>query len=245
MFVRTCGERRRRDRASRLRPVGLRPYRRGMTLDSVPALLIALLFVLPGVVYQTARTRLQGPHAEEQDNASRLMRALTASTVLIGVYVVAAGPALLSLTESNGDDAYAGLRANARTVALLGLTLLIAVPVTVALIEVWIVRRKEEGQARYDPTPTAWQWAAKRAFSQPGFVRVLTESGRWVGGYYGSKSHASGFPRPPELFVQHGYYMGDDGEFLAPKQASRGFWVRCDNATVVEFMEDTSVTETS
>lgn len=37
--------------------------------------------------------------------------------------------------------------------------------------------------------------------------------------------------------------MGDDGEFLAPKQASRGAWIRCDNATVVEFMDDTSVSE--
>lgn len=70
-----------------------------MSLDSVPGLVIALLFVLPGVVYQTTRTRLQGPHAEEQDNTSRLMRALTASTVLIGLHTVAAGPALLNLAR--------------------------------------------------------------------------------------------------------------------------------------------------
>lgn len=127
---------------------------------------------------------------------------------------------------------------------MVGLALLIAVPVAVALIEDWNVRRKEKGQARYDPTPTAWQWAAKRAFNQPGFVRVLTEKGIWVGGYYASKSHASGFPRPPELFIQRGYYMGEDGDFLAAKEASHGVWVRCDNATVVEFMDDTSVTET-
>lgn len=57
-----------------------------MSLYSVPGLVIVLLFVLPGVVYQTTRTRLQGPHAEEQDNTGRLMRALTASTVLIGIY---------------------------------------------------------------------------------------------------------------------------------------------------------------
>lgn len=215
-----------------------------MSLDSLSGLVIALLFVLPGVVYQTTRTRLQGPHAEEQENTGRLMRALTASTVLIGIYTVAIGPALLDLTQGTGDDSYAALRANARSVALLGLALLIAVPVVVALIEDWNVRRKEKGQARYDPTPTAWQWAVKRAFNQPGFVRVLTEEGIWVGGYYASKSHASGFPRPPELFIQHGYYMGDDGEFLAPKQASRGAWVRCDNATVVEFMDDISVSET-
>ncbi len=212
-----------------------------MTLNSLPALIIALLFVLPGVVYQITRTRLQGPHAEEQDNTTRLMRALTASTVLIGVYAVAAGPALLDLAEGGGS-AYAGLRSNAREVALLGLSLLVAIPAGVALIEDWLVRRKDRGQARYDPTPTAWQWAAKRAYNRPGFVRVLTENGTWVGGYFAKDSYASGFPRPPELFIQRGYYMSEDGDFLQPKDGSRGVWVRCDIATVVEFMDDTSVT---
>jgi hypothetical protein len=211
-----------------------------MSLATVPALIIALLFVLPGVVYQTVRTRLQGPHADEQDNTSRLMRALTVSTVLIGVYTVVAGPALLNLTDGTETDAFAGIRANSRSVALLGLALFLAVPAGLALIEDWIIRRKERDQARYDPTPTAWQWAAKRAFNRPGFVRVLTEKDVWVGGYYADKSHATGFPHPPALFIQRGYYMSDDGAFLAPKPASRGVWVRCDNATVVEFMDNNS-----
>lgn len=214
-----------------------------MSLASVPALIIALLFVLPGVTYQVVRTRLQGPRAEEQDNTSRLMRALAVSTVLIGVYAIAAGPALLGLLDTSGDISRPEVRANSRVVAALGLTLLVGIPAGLAIVEDRLVRRKERDQARYDPTPTAWQWATKRAFNRPGFVRVLTEKDVWVGGYYAEDSYATGFPHPPSLFVQRGYYMNDEGAFLGPKADSRGVWVRCDNATVVEFLDDTSVTK--
>lgn len=162
------------------------------------------------------------------------MRALTVSTVLIGIYTVVAGPALLSLTDGTDTDTYAGIRANSRSVALLGLVLFVAIPAGLALFERWRVRRKERNQARYDPTPTAWQWAAKRTFNRRGFVRVLTDKDIWVGGYYAQNSHATGFPQPPALFIERGYYMSDDGAFLTPKAASRGVWVRCDNATAVE-----------
>lgn len=208
-----------------------------MTLDSIPALIIALLFVLPGVVYQITRTRLQGPRADEQDNTSRLMRALTASTVLIGIYAVAAGPALLELAQGTGTDTYAGLRSNAREIALLGLALLVAIPAGLALIEDWWTRRKNPNQARYDPTPTAWQWATKQAFAAPGYVRVLTEDGTWVGGYFADRSHATGFPEPPALFIERGHVVQPDGTIGPAKPGSRGVWVRCESAVAVEFLD--------
>lgn len=56
-----------------------------MTLDSMPALIIALIFVLPGVVYQISRTRAPGsvaaragqhqPHGQLIDLAWRRRRA--------------------------------------------------------------------------------------------------------------------------------------------------------------------------
>jgi hypothetical protein len=207
-----------------------------VTIGTGPALIIALLFVLPGSAYQIVRTRFRGPSAEEQDKTNQFMRALAASTVLVGVYVVVAAPRAIKITQGTNDDPYAGVKDNAREIGVWGLLLLVGVPAMVAWIECWLARRGTD-HARYDPTPTSWQWGTERAFNRPGFVRVLTDGGTWVGGYFADGSHATSYPHPPALFIERGHVVTGDGVIGEAKTASRGVWVRCDNATAVEFLD--------
>lgn len=69
-------------------------------------LLILLLFVLPGSVYQTVRTRLRGPIPSDQDATTKVLRALAVSTGLNALYLAIFGRGLLSacaLTSRAGE----------------------------------------------------------------------------------------------------------------------------------------------
>jgi hypothetical protein len=58
-------------------------------------LLVLLLFVLPGSVFQTVRTRLRGPVPSDQDATTKVLRALAVSTLLNAVYVAVFGKDVL------------------------------------------------------------------------------------------------------------------------------------------------------
>jgi hypothetical protein len=62
----------------------------------------------------------------------------------------------------------------------------------------WLATRCEmHGGLRYDPTPTAWDWAVDHGGTGDGFVRVLGKDGKWHGGLYRPGSFFNTFPEPP------------------------------------------------
>jgi hypothetical protein len=216
-----------------------------MSLTSVTALIVALLFILPGTVYQIVRTSLRGPSADHGDSTGRLSRAVAASVVLVGIYIIAFGPTLVHLVRGKLHNAYSGVEAHTRAIGVWGLTLLVIVPAVIAYAECRLDRWRNKGHAKYDPTPNAWEFGTKRAFNRPGYVRVLTENGTWVGGYIADQSHATGYPESPSLFIERAHYMNDDGSLGDRKEATRGTYVRCDNAVVVEFLDGTPIAPTA
>jgi hypothetical protein len=86
----------------------------------------------------------------------------------------------------------------------------------------------------YDPTPTAWDFASSRA--GPGFVRVLTKDGVWVGGYAGPQSFFTSYPEPREIFIEQAWVLDDQGTFESSVQGTAGLWIRCDDALIVQFL---------
>jgi hypothetical protein len=89
----------------------------------------------------------------------------------------------------------------------------------------------------YNPTPTAWDFAVTRV--APGFVRVLTKGGSWVGGYAGPNSFYSTYPEPREMFVEQAWKLDEDGAFVQAVEGTTGLWIECGDAPVVQFLVDT------
>ncbi len=59
----------------------------------------------------------------------------------------------------------------------------------------WLGARSEiHGGLRFDPTPTAWDWAVDHGGSGEGFVRIVTGDGEWHGGLYRRDSYFSSYP---------------------------------------------------
>jgi hypothetical protein len=86
-------------------------------------------------------------------------------------------------------------------------------------------------------TATAWDWAVDHGGTGDGFVRVLGKDGQWHGGLYRPGSFFSTYPESPAVFVQEGWQLDADGAFIAPQNGSRGAWIPCVDATVVEFLD--------
>ena len=216
-----------------------------MTVPStVGQLMIALLLVLPGTVYQVARARFRGPTPDDSSATNRILRALAFSAGLDAIYVLLVGRYLVGLvSDSAGDVSAAALRDQLWVVGLWALFLLVIVPaalagVSAALVR-WMPRIRNKWswipRLSYDPTPRSWDFAFSGI--EPCYVRVQLTDGAWLGGWYGSGSFASSYPEPRELFIEKAYKMNADGAFDGELAGNRGIYVRCEEIRSVEFLE--------
>jgi hypothetical protein len=211
-------------------------------------LLIVLLFVMPGSVYQTVRSRLRGPIPSDHDAASKLLRALGVSAGLNAVYLAVFGDGLLKpLRAQSVKDLEDSV--NVHAAGWWAFLLLIVVPALLACVAFWLgrldwkaMRRKwvsDERMAKlhleqlaYYPSSRTWDFA----FNNHGhlWVRARFADGSWTGGKFGDNSLVGSFPEPLDLFLEEAWVMGPDGEFLEPVKDTKGVYVRCDDAVAVE-----------
>lgn len=206
---------------------------------TVQQLIVLLVLLLPGVVYQEARERFAGRLPAEQEPQNRLLRAVGAGALLDACYAVLAGPALVDLLRGTGPGLLSGLAERPRAVGVVGLLLVVVIPAALARGEVALVRRR--ARARHDPLPTAWD--ALFQDRGPCFVRIRTRSGLWIGGFYGSRSFASAYPEARDLYLQQQYRMAADGTFGPPVARSAGIYVQCGEVEVLEILERAATTQ--
>lgn len=198
--------------------------------------LTIVVLVIPGFVYQGVRTRFRGPTPDDRELGVRVLRALAVSALLTLVYTIVLGPMLKDrvLHPQNSLE-------NIRGAAVLVLMLVFIIPTGVAIgLHVRAISKlypelplREKFEV-YDPTPTAWDFASSRV--SPGYVRVLTKDGIWVGGYAGSQSFFTSYPETREIFVEQAWVLSDEGEFEAVMDGTAGQWIRCDDASIVQFL---------
>lgn len=207
-----------------------------MLLSGWQQALTVLLTVVPGFVYQGSRAHFRGPTPDEREIGVRILRALALSGIFALLYVVIFGSHLTSgFLDKNS------YLSNPRASAIWGFLMLFVVPfISAAAIHVWSSRKQYPDLAWrkrfrvYDPTPSAWDFASARL--EPGFVRILTKDGLWIGGYAGEGSFFTGYPEPREIYLEEAWTLGNDGTFDGIVSASRGMWVRCDDAQLVQFL---------
>jgi hypothetical protein len=205
--------------------------------------IIALLLVLPGTVYQVARARFRGPTPDDSSASNRILRALAFSAALDAIYILLFGQILVRIaTDASGVITATALQDRIAPVGIWALALLVVIPTILAGAGAGLVylipriRRRWAWvpQLSYDPTPRAWDFAFRGI--EPCYLRVQLTDGSWHGGWYGGESFASSYPEPRELFIEKAYKMKPDGEFDGELPGTRGIYVRCDEVRSLEFL---------
>lgn len=213
----------------------------GQSPSTLIQLTLLVAFVLPGVVYQFLREWWLGPRPGERDLGERVLRALTASVALNAVYLAFAGPPLARWLLGAGAGSPTELWVSRlRHIGLLVLVLVVIVPALAALLVTLPARRRQH--AKYSSTPTAWDFAFSRRSSC--FVRALLKDGEWAGGWYGSKSYASSFPQPAELFLESAWSLDATGRFLGRAQQTGGLLLAASNIHMLEFIDANNLGDT-
>ncbi len=200
-------------------------------------LLALVLLVLPGLTYQFLRERWRGPVATQAQLGERMLRAITASVVLNGVYAVIAGPALVRAWRRAERSGLSGLAAESpRAVGMWALLLFLGVPAAAAAAVSYRERRR--AHSVYRPVPTAWDYAVGTSSdSGPRFVRARLKDGTWVGGWFGTRSYASSHPQEADLYLQASYRMAADGSFVSRVEHTGGIYLRMADVDVVEMVK--------
>ncbi|MGV9558763.1 DUF6338 family protein [Streptomyces sp. NPDC003522] len=208
------------------------------TPSSVEQFALLVLLVLPGVTYQYLRERWRGPVPGERQLGERILRAVTASVALDAVYAVVIGPHLVATfrPEKDGGSPFTAFAEQLRTAGLWALLLFLVVPAAGAAAVSWWQRRRTT--AAFRPAPTAWDHVFGHSGNgRPCFVRARLKDGTWVGGWYDSRSYASGYPNASDLFLQWSYEMGGDGSFGPPVTGTSGVYLRVENIDVLELVD--------
>lgn len=210
---------------------------------TVSQLLLTLAFVVPGFVYQAARSRLRGPTPDDASTSTRVLQALAVSAALDAIYMVVLGPTLVDLADAgDGTPGVGGVTERPRLAGLVAFVLLFAVPVTLAALDYLRLQRGWTMRLAYDPTPRAWDFAFRDI--SPTYVRILTTDGTWLGGWYGENSFVSSYPEPREVFIETAHLMEPDGKFGGEQPGSNGLYVRCDDIRAVELVDGATVGDT-
>lgn len=202
-------------------------------------LLILLLFVVPGFVYQGVRVNLRGRRPTDVDLSTRLVGAIVWSAIFGLTYLIIGGRTLVDAAGGTG-----ALIHHPRLEAAIGLAGGFVLPAVLALFRLsddhtaWLreakICRWFTNRLSYDPTPTAWD----KAFQDrsPCFVRILTSQEKWIAGYYGENSYSSSFPEKHQLFLEYCYTVDADGRIGDPIPDSEGVVVACDSAISIELI---------
>lgn len=90
-----------------------------------------------------------------------------------------------------------------------------------------------------DPAPRAWDHLFSPGPS--GVIRVRLKDDTWIGGLFGRRSYAAGYPEPQDLYLESAYRVLADGQFAQGPTPSEfvelgsGILVRWDEVKFLEF----------
>lgn len=219
-----------------------------MTVPSTAIqVLVTLVLVIPGFVFQATRIRLVGRSLGDADLAGRILRAIVLSTIFALIYLFAIGPTIIS--EESPSDL---ILKNPRTSAFLGLVGAFLLPAAVAALPAspriigsayaatgfknTVLALAPSAWTRHDNRPAAWDVAFQTA-EEGWYVRIKHSDGTWYAGYWGPSSWASTYPDPPTLFVETEHLVDDQGVIGDEVSGSKGTVIQCGDAILIELLE--------
>lgn len=210
-----------------------------MVPTSAASLLITLLFVVPGFVYQAVRISVRGRLPLDVDLPTRLIRAIVSSGIFALVYLLIFGRLFVDAAHQKGA-VFEHPRLGAAFALLCGIVAPSVLAILPTLNWQWLPFREKMEKlteratriTRYDPTPTAWDKTFQSISDC--FIRILNQEGRWIAGYYGADSYATSFPEGHQIFLERAHQVAADGTIGDPIDGSRGVLVDCSNIQLLQ-----------
>lgn len=201
---------------------------------TVQQLLVILVAVLPGVVFQFVRERSRGRFARDDNFGERVLRAIVAGLVLDAVYLLALGTWLTDLLGVGRMSPVQTIGTRPREIALVAVLLLAIFPAAAAWLWARAQQLRDRTRTSYRPAGSAWAYVFAR--QEACFVRIRLSDGTWVGGWYGGRSLASSHPDEGEIFLESSWRMDSAGRFLERVDNTAGVLVRADAIEVLELV---------
>jgi hypothetical protein len=219
--------------------------------DSVPQIVLFVLFVLPGITFTTVRVALVGTKAADFSVPARIFEALFVSVIFDAVYLFIFGDWISHQIRENRNP----VTDAPQPVAVLALLMLVVVPALVALLIYLRIRRvpltDQNGRAplnrrgkqkhgfrrtsNYRSTPTAWDFKAF-TLKTGSFVRVRTESGVYFGGWFSTRSYLSTYPHGRDIYIESQWKIDANGDFQGKMVGTNGVWISLTDKSVVEWI---------
>lgn len=207
--------------------------------SSITQVLVTLVLVVPGFVFQGVRIRLRGRTPGDTELATRILSAIVVSTVFSLGYIFALGSRIVQPKVLQDD-----VLDHPRTYALLGLAAAVVIPALAGYVVTRIASTARWGRlrqsllsdqwTRIDPRPSAWD--AVFGDIEECFVRVRTSDRTWYAGWFGGDSYASSWPDPQNLFVEVAYKIDENGKIGDPVEDGTGAFIDCASAEYIEFV---------
>jgi len=192
-------------------------------LATVDAVFLALTFIVPGFVFNSAR--IQFITGRDRKTELPIIRYLSYSAVN---YAVFSAPIYFFVTA----DLPLGWKAAGWTcVILIGPTLL-GVLAGVSNQKDWLFDLLQwAGLNPVHGVPTAWDWKLARSPSGA-WVLATLKDGSEVAGYFGKRSFASSEPDERDLYLEQLYEVDDTGQWT---RSDQGVLIAAGEIMTVEF----------
>ncbi|NQW03684.1 MAG: hypothetical protein HQ485_06615 [Acidobacteria bacterium] len=189
-----------------------------LPMDQVP---VFLLLMLPGFISRKVYDlQISG---DRHDGTSYAMDAVVYGTLNAAIWIA---PLTWAATFQHSHPVWFWT---------LVLTALVASPVALAIVAVWVLRSKHlRGWTRH-PMPMAWDYYFGQGV--PCWVLFRLKNGKSIGGFFGAKSFASSYPHGRDIYIEQSWVVDDTGHFVRAVPDSAGALVSFDECELIEFFQ--------
>lgn len=204
------------------------------------ALLILVVFVLPGFVAVLLKERIYEVRGEEATFDRLLTTVYYSLLVYIPVALVIGALSAFGAIHRSDLTRFLDGDSPLWLTALVALVVLLVLPALEALgAWAWVksnrrLRWQERlGSNAVHRVPTSWDFAFD---SEQAMLLVVTlRDGNRVAGYYGTRSHSGYGTRQRDLFLEERWDFNDDGSALARRAPGNiGVWINAEDIVAVE-----------
>lgn len=113
--------------------------------------------------------------------------------------------------------------------------LLFVFPVLWPMVLLWLMRRPFVSKFVVNPIQKPWDYVfAKR---EPVWVIVHLRNGGVIGGRFGSKSFASSYPAPEQIYIEEIWALDEKRAFVSCIERTKGVIVLGEDILAIEFFE--------
>lgn len=197
-----------------------------MNIPNTEALLLLVVFVVPGYLFQSVLSALH-PRAQERPEIL-LLRFVGFSCINFGIWY-----SQFPLIDFENDPKFSFLRLVVILVVSPGVLGLFVAKVRIWGWRDWFLR--ELNFHPINPIPTGWDYKFSRTHL-PSFVIVILKDGTNIHGWYGPNSMASSQEKDRDLYLEQLYTIDHQGKWIASVK-SEGIWIQGSEVKYIEFQK--------